>query len=800
MENEGVKLEKVSYVDGAELARPGYPRASPHPYGYGISEEQDGIHLRDVWRTVRKRKWLILSITVVFTILVTIEAYRTKPSYMATSIVELGKENTTMVKSGTGELIIQTDDADPYNPEVGIKTKIIRITTDVLLEDVVVNLRLDQNPRFIESDKNSVWQALQDIKNRFNNQPPEQAPQTITEPAPVRYEQTLERSPAEVERLAPYVGALSNNLKVEQIKDTRMLNITFSHTDPSIAASVANGVSRSFIQSNFEEKTEKFTSASQWLDASTRELKARFERAEQELANYSRVHNIFSLDGKETLTSDKLSRLHDQATRAETDRILKQSLSEEVKSGRVSQLPTAFVDPKINALQARLDELQATADKLDLRLGPDNPTVAEVRQQITTTKGQIESARKALEDKLKGEYAVALRDELSLKAALAQAKKEAVQQNQDAIQYNILKQEVDTAKSLYTDFLQKTHQAKAEVAQQHNNLLLIQPARIPKSPAGPGRSRTILFGFLLSLAGGLGLAYFLEYLDNSIKTVEDVGRYIQLPALGVIPTISRSFSKRTSGNSQKQRLNTQNGLGGNGEELLPVANRRLILNERSYAAEAYRVLRTSMLLSSPGRPPKSILITSGQAGEGKSTTVVNTAVSFAQLGAKVLIIDCDLRRPITHRLFGIDPEVGLSTYLCGESEVDSYIHKLQIPNLWLMPCGPIPPNPAELLSSDRMKNLLGILSKRYDHILLDSPPLMGMADALILSTLVDGVIMVVHGGKSTRAITRRARQELLSVGAKVFGVVLNNLDLNNEGYESYYHYRNYFEQTGAAND
>ena len=206
-----------------------------------------------------------------------------------------------------------------------------------------------------------------------------------------------------------------------------------------------------------------------------------------------------------------------------------------------------------------------------------------------------------------------------------------------------------------------------------------------------------------------------------------------------------------------------------------------------------------MLLSTAGNPPKTVLVTSGQPGEGKTTTVVNTAISLAQLGASVLIIDCDLRKPSAHKIFAVDSAKGLSTYLSRDIDIEGMIHKLQIANLSLLPCGPIPPNPAELISSERMKDLLKMLSERYDHILIDSPPLIHVTDPVILSSLVDGVILVVHGGKSSRAVAQRARQELASVGAKVFGVVLNNVDMRREGYDEYYYQRYYtnYGQEGA---
>lgn len=801
MVDDRSELEKVFPATDAAVIRPGYPRVPAYPdpadygYGYGYGDEPEGFHLRDLWRVVRKRLWLIITIAIIVTSIVTVDAYRTKSTYQASAIIELGKENTTMVKSG--DVIIETDD-DMYYPLLSIKTKMLRLTSEPLLEDVIVNLKLDENPKFLDvGQKKSFWEAIAAMRDRFKSQteePAAAAAAALAAPAP-SVKSAGPRSPEESERLSPYVGVLTGNLQVDPIKDTRAIRLTFTHTDPQIAAAVTNGIAGHFIERNFQTKTEKFTTASEWLDRTTRELKAKVQQAEQELATYSRDHNIFSTEGKETLTTDKLSRLHDQATRAETERILKQSVYEEVRQGRVSQLPAAFADQKLNALQVKLEELQATGARLDLKYGPDNPQVVDTRQQIQTVREQIEATRRSLEDRLRSEYELASRDEASLKTALAVAKQEAVRQNQDAIQYNILRQEVDTAKSLYTDFLHKTSQARAEVAQQHNNLHLIQPAKVPRGPIGPGRFRVILFGFLISMAGGVGLAFFLEYLDSTIKTVEDVGRFIRLPALGVIPAISTRNQRQLSSKKRHAGL-PLNDREGDAPAL--IMDKLAVLDNRSTAAEAYRVLRTSMLLSAAGSPPRTILITSGQPGEGKTTTVVNTAVSLAQLGASVLIIDCDLRKPATHKMFGVENSTGLSTYLSRDVALGELIHPLQIPNLSLLPCGAIPPNPAELLASEKMKVMLASLGEQYDHILIDSPPLLSVTDPVILSRLVDGVILVVHGGKSTRAVARRARHELQTVGAKIFGVVLNNLDLRGNGYGyEYYQYYSMSEQRDA---
>lgn len=811
MSDERVEIEKIPHEEAQLLHAPsgppseiGYPRVPAYSessaYGYGNSygeDQEDSIHLREVWRIIRKRRWLIAAVVVIVTTLVTIEAYRTKSTYKASAFIEIGKD-TPVVRSAANGMVIQADD-DLYYPQLSINTNLFRLTSEPLLEDVVADLKLDQNPKFIESPQRTFWEAVQAIVSRATFKKPEPQPPTVIGELVAGPADKQARAQEEHERLSRYIGMIAGGLQADQVKDTRTLRVTYTHTDPVITAAVANGVAQDFINQNFENKTERFTSASKWLETTTRELMARVEKAEQTLADYTKANGIFSTEGKETLTTDKLSRLHDQATRVGTERILKQSVYEEVKAGRVSQLPAAFSDPRISALQSKLEEQQGDLEKLGLKYGQEHPQVVSARLQIATTKAQLDSNRKALEEKLKGEYELAARDEASLNAALDRAKGEAVQQNQNNIQLSILKTEVDTAKSMYTDFLNKTNQAKVEVAQQHNNMRLIQPARVPGGPVGPNRMRTIIIGLFLSLLGGVGLAYFLEYLDNTIKTVEDVGRYAQLPALGVIPAIAGAASLRLRGHGRGRKLSAGEHLNGSAE-LARASDPMTVFDSRSSAAEAYRVVRTSMLLSAAGSPPKTILVTSGQPGEGKTTTVVNTAISLAQLGASVLIIDCDLRRPATHKIFGLEINGdGLSSYLARDMSIDGLIHKLQIPNLSLLPCGPIPPNPAELISSSRMKDLLKTLATRYDHILIDSPPLINVTDPVILSSMVDGVILVVHGGKSPRAMVQRARQELLGVGAKIFGVVLNNVDLHREGYDAYYYYYNRY-YSGYGND
>ncbi|HXU08256.1 MAG TPA: exopolysaccharide transport family protein, partial [Blastocatellia bacterium] len=676
MSDERLELEKIPPPGEAPLLRPGYPRiggypdATPYGYGYGYPEGDERAYLRQMWRAIKKRKLVIMVIAIIVTAVVTIEVYRTKSTYQASTTVEIGKDNT-MLRTGGG-LVLQTDDGDDnmYYVQTAMKTRIRQLQSRPLLEEVVLNLKLDQNPRLMDvNTRRSIFEAVKSIAGRFSPQEP-WTPPAVSE-TPIT-DVVSERSREQSARLAPYVDVLAANLSAEPLSDTRMLVISFTHTDPVLAADIVDNVAQVFIKRSFENKTEKYNNTSDWLDRTTRELKSKVEESEKELADYSSGHNIYSADAKENLAVDKLTKLHSELTRAQTERLLKQSLYEEVKAGRVMQLPEAFSDPRSSELRKRLGELSVTLTQLELTYGAKHPKIVSTKEEIASIQKQLDESKGSLQDKLKADYERAARDEGSLGAALEIAKNEAAQQNQASIQFNILKKNVETANQLYTEFLQRTNQAKIQEHEQHNTLKMIDPPQVPTSPVSPNRPRTIMIGFLMSLVAGLALVFFLEYLDNTVKTVEDVSRYTQLPALSVIPAIRgrkhRSLKSGINDSKQSSELALTNGKGkgnghgsGNGNGFN--AEQLLALDSRSSVAEAYRVLRTSVLLSSTEKPPKTILVTSGQPGEGKTTTAVNTAISLSQLGASVLIIDCDLRKPSVHKLLGVDHVEGVSSYM-----------------------------------------------------------------------------------------------------------------------------------------
>jgi capsular exopolysaccharide synthesis family protein len=590
-----------------------------------------------------------------------------------------------------------------------------------------------------------------------------------------------------ITRITPYVGLVAGGLVVNEVRDTQLINISFRHHDPEVAAMVANTVAEVFIKEDLNQRVGNKVTASDFLEKRIADLQGKIRVGEERLLNYARTHEILSVaDDSQNVVLVRLEALNEELLKAEADRrsleVQRDSLVKAGVADDILKLPIAQQDQGAQEVSKQLTEARQKVAELEQKYTDAWPPLKAAKEQVAELEADLDKVRQRLLKTYEAQYQAVVKKEQVLRQDFENQRSATMQLNEDAISYKIIQQEVETNKKLLGEILQRSKEVDISAASESSPILIQNRASVPGGPAGPDRNRWILTAFALSLFAGVGIAFGREYLDQTIRSIEDVDRVVRLPSLGIIPALTSGKKKRLS----RRALPAGNGSNGGGSHELITA-----LEAKSSAAEAYRQLRTSVLLSSAGHPSKLLLVTSSQPREGKTTTAVNTAISLAQTGASTLIIDCDMRKPRVHQLLNSSNHVGVSLYLSGQNEdLSVLIQPHQIPNLSVLPCGPVPPNPAELLGSDQMRRLLGELVDQFDHIVIDSPPVVSFADAVIVSTMVDGVILVVRGGFSSRGIVLRSRQILTDVGAKIYGVVLNDADMKSS--DSYYHYNSYY--------
>ena len=757
---------------------------------YWDAEGSEENHFKEYLRSVRKHLWLVIGITLVVTSLVAIYEIRQPDIFAAHARVQVDLENNPAMGAGkNGTIVINSPTADPTY----FNTQLQNLSSQGLLRRVVKTLDLEHNQAFLRPTTNqrSTWQNILHVAGVDDKEPVKPVDNQLrrTELAPATPSENL----AEAARLEPYVNRLQAGLKVEPVKetrtgsytrDTRLIDVTLNDTNPEVAAKIVNTVADAFVWSNLEKKSETNANAGDFLQKRVAELQSQIREGEEKLANYAKDHQILSLDGNQNTVVERLAGLNSQLLQAENDR--KQAEAEL----RAAQAPGAAAALTSKEGKDDLQEKLATLKQKRTELLVENteqwPEVKEIDKQIASVEQQLndthQTAATTLLTNLNTKYQQALQREKSIREAFDKQRAETVTQNDSAIWYRIQEQEIATNKQLLDGLLQKFKENEVVLNGTPNNISVVDYALAPRRPIGPERFRNILLSVFLGLAGAIGLAIFLEYMNDSVRSTDDVDKWLHLPSIGVIPAISNGGKRRAL-----------ISLNGNGNGHAP-AELLLDVKKRSPLAESYRHLRTSVLLSSAGHAPKTLLVTSSMPAEGKTTTAVNAALSLAQTGAKVLVIDADMRRPRLHSIFHLKNEKGLSTLLSSEltePEVMKVIHEHES-GLHIMTSGALPPNPAELIGSDQMQKLLKMLQPLYSQIVIDSPPIGSFTDGVLAATMVDGVLLVVHSGKTSRAVVRRARQVLQDVGAKIFGVVLNRVNVREHDY--YYYYGGYYSR------
>jgi succinoglycan biosynthesis transport protein ExoP len=787
-------LPKDSSLEPAGASPPNSYAATT--YGESVAPEGE-IHLRDYLHVIRKRLWLVVGLAVIVSTIAALKQAQLPDLYAARARVQVDAESYSpaMGASRGNSYYIESSYIDPeyFNTQVQI------LSSPTLLRRVVKNLDLEHNRNFLNppAEPRSTWRGLLQMFG-FTNKgaEPKSQPAVVTnDNVPLAATGSTDE-PAEVERLAPFVGLLQGMLNVQQVKKTRLIDITGTYTDPKVARKVVNATADAFALWNLEVKTRTNSIAGAYLQRRIAELQSQIRTGEEQLVNYAQSHEIISLDAGQNTVVERLAGLNRQLLEAENDRKLAEASYRATLAPGAAEATAEINDRQIADLKARLGELKQKLAQLLLTDTEESPEVRDTNSQIAQLEKQLletrSSATVTITTNLETNYRKTLEREKALREAFNKQRAETLTQNQAAINYNIVKQEIETNKGLLEGLMQRAKENDVTMAGTPNNIHVVDYATEPKAPIGPSRLQAVFFALVVALMFGVVVALFLEYLDDTVKSTSDVERGLRLPALAMIPMTGKTRPEQLlPWLPMRQKTNGN----GSGRELL------ILSDGPSLQAEAYRHLRTSILLSTPGRAPKTLLVTSSVPAEGKTTTVVNVATVLAQTGAKVLVIDADMRRPRLHQVFGMDNSAGLSLALSSElsdTELLVMINQYQDTNIFLMSSGAIPPNPAELLASEQMRRLLDVAAGTFKYVIIDSPPIASFTDGVLVASIVDGVLLVVQGGKTSKQVVKRTRQMLLDIGAKIIGVVLNKVNVRSQEYYNYHPYhKEYYEP--AAN-
>lgn len=719
---------------------------------FDVSPE-DVPHLLDYWHIVVKRQWTVLACALIFFSTVAIGTLKKTPVYEGRVTLEINPDLPKVFnfkEIGQGEPSI---DVDAYR---GTQFKILESRT--LAENVVTDLQLYRVPEFYQS------RLLFGLIKRNPGHIPSPSDPTPPDPSSEAFRNAVAR--------------FKGSLDVTPVRRSNLVDVAFDSEDKELAQRVANKLADDYIKGNLQAKWDESTKASEWLQSKLGDLQIKLEKDETALQAYAQANSIVLINEKQTMATVRLQELLEAYTHAQQERYQKESVYSIVQKGAVQDLPEVLNNRLIQDLEERLVDTQKEYALETAFVKPNFPKAAQIKKQIDSLQAQINEMKLAISKNIEDDYRASAAQEEYLRKAVEDQKNVVNDIEARSVQYNILKRQVDTTRQLYEGLLERMKQARVSAGMQASNIRVVDPAELPQGPVKPRVMLNLALGMVLGLALGVALAFFQEYLDNTLKTPDEVEKLLRLPSLGVLPRFASNH-------------NAALAAGAEGDSLVPVEDVALApgIQTNPQAIEAFRSLRTSILLSA--HPvPRLILITSALPGEGKTTTAMNLGATLASLGSRVVVVDCDMRRPTCHSSAGVKNNPGFVQCLTGHVDLAHAI--LPVPgvaNLSVIPCGPIPPNPAEILSSPVASETLQKLRAQFEYVLVDSPPLLSVADSRVLATMTDAAVLVTRAFETPYDLVRRARSLLYSAGVRILGVALNDVDLRREGYGPNLSYR-----------
>jgi succinoglycan biosynthesis transport protein ExoP len=713
--------------------------------------QENEIHLRDYWQILLKRRGVALTIFFVVVAVAVVYAYTATPVYKGTTqlLFEVERNQTLNFAEGGATVIQMKDPAEYFNTQKGI------ISSRSFADRVVRKLQLDKDPYFIslkEKGKNSLQaKTIKSIMSIF----PEKAPPPAINPLDARFKPELD--PELIDMILP-------NVELETGRMNTLAKINYLSDNPYVAASMANGIASAFIEHNLDIRVKPYRDAAEWLSARLVESKENVASTEKTLQQYREGKGIVSFEGKENVITQQLQQLITQlvqteARRQETEIRYKQIESVINTPDRLATVPDVMNNLVIQGLRNEELSVKKQLSELTDKFGPKHPQVIKANTQLDAIQKNIISEARKMLSAAKTEFEISRSRETSLRKTIDLQKEEVMDLTRKAINFNVLAGESVSNKQFYELLLRKYQEASLSSGINISNVQIVDSAVMPKEPVKPKRGTIFLLALMVGSFGGIGAAFFTDYMDDTIKTAEDVDRKLNLSLFDIVPFTD----------IQKGPLYMRN-------------------DPTSATAEAYRTIRTGLMLSSAVKQLKVILLTSATPNEGKTTTAVNLAIAMAQMGDKVLIIDGDLRRHNLHDVFDIGNESGVTDVLLDPAALPKAIRKMkEYPSLDILTGGKQAPNPSELLGSERMKEFIARMREQYDRVIIDSPPLLAFSDPLVLSSLADGVILVIWGGKTARDLVQKSIQLFKGIDAKILGVVLNKIDTTRQSYYSYYY-------------
>ncbi len=726
------------------------------------------INLLDYWTVLQRRRWVVFTAVVVLVVTVTLGSFLIAPTYRSVCTLEIEREQPNVLEFQQ----VQPVGYDYMSYNDFYQTQYRLIASRNVARKAAHKLDLRNDPIVSRTVSQRGGKSL------------------LTRMFEIFRKSPLDEIPDDPDK--PYLEFVLAGLDVSPLKNTHLVEISFVSLDPELSSRIANAVANSYIEFNQSARYDTTALASEFIASQTSELKKQITDLEARLNQYGEEKEIIGLDDKENITSQKLGQLNQDVLEAQVDT----SRKEARYRGLLTTPPESIREVTLSNLNQQLREKAAELEReytqKSKQFKPDWPEMLQLKAEWDAALSTLATeSRKIYDDTLKTakmEFEEASAHERTVRAALESQKGEAIKQKQYGVEYSNLKAAVDSKREIFNKLMQRETEtgSLSKLKNAGGNVWVVDAAEIADHIFRPNKKMNIALSLFVGLALGVGMAFFLEYLDNSIKSTADIEKFIQLPMLGTIPMVmTPALAGDPTGPKRLRR-----------DPVSPAVDLVTLRDPGSPASEAYKTLRTSLMLSTADGPPKLIVVTSSEPQEGKTVTTLNTAITLVQSGKKVLLVDGDMRRPRLHKALGAANAVGLSSYLSGNTELGPIIQDTQIPNLFLVSSGPIPPNPSELLASEHFDFLLETLrrSGHFDHVLIDSPPLLSVADPVIMASKAGGTILVVQCGRTARMAVARGREKLMQAKANILGVVLNDVDVRHGEYYGYhygYRYRAY---------